>query len=92
MELLLILIPNSRIAFRNNTSDIEYIQLDNLNSGGLKCKGDLTTEEGSVYVNEGNIYAENGVIKCKKIFVEYNGIPTDIIEVFSTLLGIKRTD
>ena len=79
-------IANNRIDFYNDTSTnaIESIQLDS-DTGGLKIKGNLTTEHGS-------IYAENGVIKCKKIFVEYNGIPTDIIAVFSTLLGINRED
>ena len=75
-------ITNNKIAFRNNTSDIAYIQLSDASNGGLTFKGDLTTS--------GSINANDGVIKCKKIFVEYNGIPTDIIAVFSTLLGINR--
>ena len=37
-------ITNNKIAFSNGTNDIEYIQLDNLSAGGLKFKGDLTTE------------------------------------------------
>ena len=38
-------ITNNKIAFSTNgTDDIEYIQLDNLSAGGLKFKGDLTTE------------------------------------------------
>ena len=50
----------------------------------MKFKGSLTTDK--------NINAENGTIKCDKLLVKYNGGYVDIIEVFSQMLGIKRTD
>ena len=85
-------ITNNKIAFSTNgTDDIEYIQLDNLSTGGLKFNGDLTTEKGSLYVKKGSVYAENGTVKCGKLLVKYNGGYVDIIEVFSQLLGINRT-
>ena len=77
-------IANNKIAFRNNTSDIAYIQLSDTSNGGLTFKGDLTTS-GSINANDGNI-------RCNKLFVKYNGGYVDIIEVFSQMLGIKRTD
>lgn len=87
-------ITNNSISFCNDTStsDIEFIKLDNKDTGGLKFKGNLTTEHGSVYVENGNIYADNGNIRCNKLFVKYNGGYVDIIEVFSQMLGIERTD
>ena len=84
-------ITNNKIAFSNGANDIEYIQLDNLSTGGLKFNGDLTTEKGSLYVKKGSVYAENGTVKCGKLLVKYNGGYVDIIEVFSQLLGINRT-
>lgn len=76
-------ITNNKIAFSNGTDDIEYIQLES-DTGGLKFKGNLTTDK--------NINAENGTIKCDKLLVKYNGGYVDIIEVFSQLLGINRED
>ena len=73
-------ITNNKIAFRNNTSDMAYIQLSD---NGLTFKGDLTTS--------GSINAIDGVITCNKLLVKYNGGYVDIIEVFSQLLGINRT-
>ena len=75
-------ISNNRIDFCNDTSAIESIQLES-DTGGLKFKGNLTTDK--------NINAENGTIKCDKLLVKYNGGYVDIIEVFSQLLGINRT-
>ena len=74
-------ITNNKIAFRNNTSDMAYIQLSD---NGLTFKGDLTTS--------GSINAIDGVITCNKLLVKFNGGYADIIEVFSQMLGIKRTD
>ena len=78
-------ISNNRIDFCNDTSTgaIESIQLES-DSGGLKIKGNLTTDK--------NINAENGTIKCNKLLVKYNGGYVDIIEVFSQMLGVNRTD
>ena len=77
-------ITNNKIAFRNNkNSDIESIQLAKA-TGGLLFKGDLTTD--------GNVNAEKGTIKCDKLLVKYNGGYVDIIEVFSQMLGLNRTD
>ena len=73
-------ITNNKIAFRNNTSDIAYIQLSD---NGLTFKGDLTTS--------GSINAIDGVITCNKLLVKFNGGYADIIEVFSTLLGGKKS-
>ena len=73
-------ITNNKIAFRNNTSDIAYIQLSD---NGLTFKGDLTTS--------GSINAFDGVITCNKLLVKFNGGYADIIEVFSTLLGGKKS-
>ena len=77
-------ISNNRIDFCNDTSTsaIESIQLES-DTGGLKFKGNLTTDK--------NINAENGTIKCDKLLVKYNGGYVDIIEVFSQMLGINRT-
>lgn len=85
-------ITNSNISFYNDTSTnaIEYIQLDS-NSGGLRFNGDLTTEHGNVNVENGSINV-NGNITCEKLLVKFNGGHVDIIEVFSQLLGIERTD
>ena len=77
-------ITNNKIAFRNNTSDIAYIQLSDASNGGLTFKGDLTTS--------GSINANDGVITCNKLLVKYNGGYVDIIEVFSQMLGINRED
>ena len=76
-------IANNKIAFRNNTSDIAYIQLSETYNG-LTFKGDLTTS--------GSINAIAGVITCNKLLVKYNDGYVDIIEVFSQMLGIERTD
>lgn len=76
-------ITNNRIAFSNGTDDTEYIQLVDKDTGGLKFKGNLTTD--------GNVNAEKGTVKCDKLLVKYNGGYVDIIEVFSQLLGINRT-
>ena len=73
-------ITNNKIAFRNNTSDIAYIQLSD---NGLTFKGDLTTS--------GSINAIDGVITCNKLLVKFNGGYADIIEVLSTLLGGKKS-
>ena len=77
-------ITNNKIAFRNNNSDIEYIQLSDTSNGGLTFKGDLTTS--------GSINANDGVITCNKLLVKYNGGYVDIIEVFSQTLGVNRRD
>ena len=84
-------ITNNKIAFCNDKSDIEYIQLDNTSTGGLLFNGDLTTEHGDVYVKDGSVNV-NGNITCEKLLVRFNGGYVDIIEVFSQLLGIERTD
>ena len=76
-------ITNNKIAFRNNNSDIAYIQLSDTSNGGLTFKGDLTTS--------GNINANSGVITCNKLLVKFNGGYADIIEVFSSLLGGKKS-
>lgn len=76
-------ITNNRIAFSNGTDDTEYIQLVDKDTGGLKFKGNLTTD--------GNVNAEKGTVKCDKLLVKYNGGYVDIIEVFSIMLGINRT-
>ena len=73
-------ITNNKIAFRNNTSDMAYIQLSD---NGLTFKGDLTTS--------GSINAIDGVITCNKLLVKFNGGYADIIEVLSTLLGGKKS-
>ena len=84
-------ITNNSISFCNDTSAIEYIRLDNKSTGGLKFYGDLTTEHGNVNVENGSINV-NGNITCEKLLVKFNGGHVDIIEVFSQLLGIERTD
>ena len=67
-------ITNDKIAFRNDAgADIEYIQLNDLATGGLNFKG--------------NINALNGTITCNKLLVKYNGGYIDIIEAFSQMLG-----
>ena len=66
------------------------MQLDK-DTGGLLFNGNLTTEHGSVYVKDGSVNV-NGDITCKKLFVDYNGSPTDIITVFSIMLGSNRKD
>ena len=71
-------ITNNRIDFCNDTSAIESIQLES-DTGGLKFKGNLTTD--------GNVNAEKGTVKCDKLLVKYNGGYVDIIEVFSQMLG-----
>ena len=83
-------ITNNKIAFCNNKSDIEYIQLDNTSTGGLLFNGDLTTKHGNVNVEDGSVNV-NGNITCEKLLVRFNGGHVDIIEVFSQLLGIERT-
>ena len=84
-------ITNNKIAFCNNKSDIEYIQLDNTSTGGLLFNGDLTTKHGNVNVEDGSVNV-NGNITCEKLLVRFNGGHVDIIEVFSQLLGINRED
>lgn len=85
-------ITNNKIAFTNGTDDdIESIQLDNTSTGGLLFNGNLTTKEGNVYVKDGSVNV-NGNITCEKLLVRFNGGYVDIIEVFSQLLGIERTD
>lgn len=84
-------ITNNKIAFSKGTDDIEYIQLDSDSSGGLLFNGNLTTEHGDVYVKDGSVNV-NGNITCEKLLVRFNGGYVDIIEVFSQLLGIERTD
>ena len=83
-------ITNNNISFCNDTSAIEYIQLDS-DSGGLRFKGDLITKHGNVNVEDGSVNV-NGNITCEKLLVRFNGGHVDIIEVFSQLLGINRED
>ena len=85
-------ITNNKIAFTNGTDDdIESIQLDNTSTGGLLFNGNLTTKHGNVNVENGSVNV-NGNITCEKLLVKFNGGHVDIIEVFSQLLGIERTD